>query len=1027
SHHTLELLFSPQLHIPEAQFTLHPGEALVEVLRVLPRVPGWLRVTGVVWTLNGVAHGRIAFDVKGRRRKKPKGTRPGQLKHYPPHRRLLFQVVPTMPRLELLADPLPPALYSGELCRVLMRIRNCGGLPLRALALVVGHPEAVCPATDANKDRPLLDSLMDPREVVQLSRVPAASAAAGSGGAFVRPSMQLYRLWPGRELAPGEVLEWPLWLHPRGVGTLKLPLVWYGEPAAVKCGMRHRTLRICGSVSVQPLLAARPAVWPSPTRLSHHQLRLAIDNSKEGERVVLQQLAAVTAPPQQQQQQPGRGSSSTVAAVTPAAPPAGTATAVGSQPHASSSSSSSSSSAAGWRMALLGSQSFSSAGAAAEAAGTPAATAPDAGGGAGGKDGATATAGAAKAPHARSLPLALPLQPGESASLFLQLIAPPPAPAPSQSQRPGGSVPAAGNVAMGGGGGGGAAAGGVLSPPPSGMTTPGQQSDGDSTTSATAVAQAAEAVRALALDDGFGGQPSGPLPYVYGSDASLQRLNLFGPGVLAHFYRRGRRSMVTVTGGVATAAGSGPAGAVPPGGVAAARAGGAQAPGGMPGAAPQPQPGTFGMGPSQAPGMQPGGRGLAASASFSPGQTAPHHGAPPPLQYPQQPLMRGASFGPVGAAAAAAAAAVPGIAPGGFQPGGGPQAGGGHVSGRPQGPGGAPAAVPAGAPGGSGPGRPQGQVLPLADPPLDLLLLWHVAASQRTGPHQGQQRLGLCRPYDPQSGRDLSGCLQAQTAPIRMLLTGPNGASSAASGAGSAGPVVRHDFRRSSLAVVPLRLVVRNNTAVEARLQIEVGDGWQSTDAPHSWQASTGILGQSPGAVTGMQPSSSLALSHHHQASSTLHAHHPHHHPHSHHHHSPGSGLPAMPVAAGNTGGGLMSPGGPVSAGITGGSTGGGGGGMGGSAGLLGGGGQQGGPGGSMLGISYQAGLPPCPEYTWVGPSCVAVPRVPPGGEVEVALSVAVFRPGAYCVSGYRCTAYMEAAGAVEVQRGEPLCFRVEG
>lgn len=64
-----------QLHIAEAQFSLHPGEALVEVLRVTPRLPGWLRITGVAWTLNGTAHGRIAFDVKGRKRKRPKGTR----------------------------------------------------------------------------------------------------------------------------------------------------------------------------------------------------------------------------------------------------------------------------------------------------------------------------------------------------------------------------------------------------------------------------------------------------------------------------------------------------------------------------------------------------------------------------------------------------------------------------------------------------------------------------------------------------------------------------------------------------------------------------------------------------------------------------------------------------------------------------------------------------------------------------------------------------------------------------------------
>lgn len=47
-----------------------------------------------------------------------------------------------------------------------MRVRNSGGLQLRSLSLVVGHPEAVCPATDANKDRPLLDSLMGEPEAV---------------------------------------------------------------------------------------------------------------------------------------------------------------------------------------------------------------------------------------------------------------------------------------------------------------------------------------------------------------------------------------------------------------------------------------------------------------------------------------------------------------------------------------------------------------------------------------------------------------------------------------------------------------------------------------------------------------------------------------------------------------------------------------------------------------------------------------------------------------------------------------------
>ncbi len=38
-----------------------------------------------------------------------------------------------------------------------------------------------------------------------------------------------------------------------------------------------------------------------------------------------------------------------------------------------------------------------------------------------------------------------------------------------------------------------------------------------------------------------------------------------------------------------------------------------------------------------------------------------------------------------------------------------------------------------------------------------------------------------------------------------------------------------------------------------------------------------------------------------------------------------------------------------------------------------------------------------------------------------------MFRPGAYLISGHRCTVTFEGMGVTEVQRGEPLCFRVEG
>lgn len=58
-----------------AQFSLHPSEVLSERLTLRPLAPGWLRVTGVSWVLEGGVEGRAAFEIKGRHRKRPKGDR----------------------------------------------------------------------------------------------------------------------------------------------------------------------------------------------------------------------------------------------------------------------------------------------------------------------------------------------------------------------------------------------------------------------------------------------------------------------------------------------------------------------------------------------------------------------------------------------------------------------------------------------------------------------------------------------------------------------------------------------------------------------------------------------------------------------------------------------------------------------------------------------------------------------------------------------------------------------------------------
>ena len=69
----------------------------------------------------------------------------GQRKHFPPHRRLLFNVAAAMPRLELELQSLPQGMYVGEVAACTAVLVNRGTLPLRNLQLVLSCPEVRSP------------------------------------------------------------------------------------------------------------------------------------------------------------------------------------------------------------------------------------------------------------------------------------------------------------------------------------------------------------------------------------------------------------------------------------------------------------------------------------------------------------------------------------------------------------------------------------------------------------------------------------------------------------------------------------------------------------------------------------------------------------------------------------------------------------------------------------------------------------------------------------------------------------------
>ena len=90
--------------------------------------------------LGGIA-GQDKSELDDRRRCLHSLCRLGQRKHFPPHRRLLFNVAAAMPRLEMELQGLPMGMYVGEVAACTAVIVNRGTLPLRNLQLVLSCPE----------------------------------------------------------------------------------------------------------------------------------------------------------------------------------------------------------------------------------------------------------------------------------------------------------------------------------------------------------------------------------------------------------------------------------------------------------------------------------------------------------------------------------------------------------------------------------------------------------------------------------------------------------------------------------------------------------------------------------------------------------------------------------------------------------------------------------------------------------------------------------------------------------------------
>ncbi|CAM6094407.1 unnamed protein product [Calypogeia fissa] len=273
-----------QLSVSKEEFSLKPGDKFVVRLKVKPLQAGVLKVTGVRWTLSGIATGQCDFAILGPKKRK---SRSNQRDEPVPNQRLKFHVLGHMPRLDVSLHEMPTRVNTGEVRRLVLELSNPSTATVKAIKIKTSHPLFLLVGEAGDLDQEFPGCLEVQRESSGLSGIQDAvnmeQECSTSGFTFSFPE--------GTALEGGSTLLWPLWLHAREAGTISLNTVVYYEPDNSITGLPYRTVRMTHSLQVLPSLKIGVHITPSPLQLQQFLLRLDIENKHPSESFWLRQVS----------------------------------------------------------------------------------------------------------------------------------------------------------------------------------------------------------------------------------------------------------------------------------------------------------------------------------------------------------------------------------------------------------------------------------------------------------------------------------------------------------------------------------------------------------------------------------------------------------------------------------------------------------------------------------------------------------------------------------------------------------------
>ncbi|CAH1434367.1 unnamed protein product [Lactuca virosa] len=241
--------------LSEVDITLTGGETTLAQLSVTPRKEGRLKVTGVSWKLSDSMVGFYAFEPDLIKKRISKGRRKAKQNT----NKLEFL---SLPRLEGIINNLPSTVYTGNLQRLSLELRNSSEIPVKNLKMKISHPRFLNIGNPEKSDVNFPSCLEKEKTPSQKDKDADLDTTKKSDTIFHFPEDTIIHKETPFVL--------PLWFRAATPGNVSLYLTIYYEVEDKSTAMRYRTLRTHHILEVLPSLDVSFNISPCPSRLQEY-------------------------------------------------------------------------------------------------------------------------------------------------------------------------------------------------------------------------------------------------------------------------------------------------------------------------------------------------------------------------------------------------------------------------------------------------------------------------------------------------------------------------------------------------------------------------------------------------------------------------------------------------------------------------------------------------------------------------------------------------------------------------------------